>query len=115
MAEPLDVDARLAEGRPAVDTVGEYVWACHLLGYQNPDLTVHPAQVRDWYSSEDGLDLRALEADRAALESVAVARQTAFFFRRGTAQFVHQILEEFILDFAQVMYPAIFGAIVQGK
>ena len=44
-----------------------YVWACHLLGYQNPDLTLHAAQVRDWYGSEDGLDLRALDADCAAL------------------------------------------------
>lgn len=73
MTEPLDVDARLAEGRPAVENVGNYVWACHLLGYQNPDLTLHPAQVRDWYGSEDGLNLHALEADRVALSSVANA------------------------------------------
>jgi hypothetical protein len=77
MAEPLDVDARLAEGRAAVDNVGDYVWACHLLGYQNPDLTLHAAQVSDWYCSEDGLDLRALEADRTALESVARAADGA--------------------------------------
>ena len=77
MAEPLDVDARLAEGRPAVDNIGGYVWACHLLGYQNPDLTLHPAQVRDWYGTEDGLNLRALETDRAALESVATAAEHA--------------------------------------
>jgi hypothetical protein len=77
MAEPLDVDARLAQGRPAVDNVGDYVWACHLLGYQNPDLTLHSAQVRDWYNSEDGLDLAALEADRAALESAATAADGA--------------------------------------
>ena len=77
MAEPLDVAGRLAEGRPAVDTVGDYVWACHLLGYQNPDLTLHPAQIRDWYSSEDGLDLRALEVDRAALSAAATATETA--------------------------------------
>ena len=77
MAEPLDVDARLAEGRPAVGNVGDYVWACHLLGYQNPDLTLHAAQVRDWYGSEDGLDLRALDADRAALEAVATATDGA--------------------------------------
>ncbi len=77
MAEPLDVDARLAEGRPAVGNVGDYVWACHLLGYQNPDLTLHAAQVRDWYGSEDGLDLRALDADRAALEAVATAADGA--------------------------------------
>jgi surface antigen len=77
MAEPLDVAARLAEGRPAVDNIGEYVWACHLLGYQNPDLTLHTAQVRDWYGSEDGLDLRALDADRAALDAVAAAADSA--------------------------------------
>jgi hypothetical protein len=77
VAEPLDVDARLAEGRPAVGNVGDYVWACHLLGYQNPDLTLHAAQVRDWYGSEDGLDLRALDADRAALEAVATAADGA--------------------------------------
>lgn len=77
MTESLDVAARLTEGRPAVDNIGEYVWACHLLGYQNPDLTLHAAQVRDWYSSEDGLDLRALEADRAALDAAATATESA--------------------------------------
>lgn len=77
MAEPHDVDARLAEGRAAVDNVGDYVWACHLLGYHNPDLTLHSAQVRDWYGGEDGLDLRALESDRSALESVATAAEGA--------------------------------------
>jgi hypothetical protein len=77
MAESLDVSARLAEGRPAVDNIGDYVWACHLLGYQNADLTLHPAQVRDWYSSEDGLDLRALDADRAALDAAASAALSA--------------------------------------
>ncbi|MFY9918299.1 MAG: hypothetical protein WAL26_07880, partial [Mycobacterium sp.] len=77
MAEPLEVAARLAEGRPAVDTIGDYVWACHLLGYQNPDLTLHAAQVRDWYDSEDGLDLHALEADRAALDAAATATDSA--------------------------------------
>jgi hypothetical protein len=77
MAEPLDVAVRLNEGRPAVDNVGEYVWACHLLGYQNPDLTLHAAQVRDWYGSEDGLDLRALEADRAALTAASAATDSA--------------------------------------
>ncbi len=53
------------------------MWACHLLGYQNPDLTLHAAQVRDWYSSEDGLDLGALEADRAALDAAAAATENA--------------------------------------
>ena len=53
------------------------MWACHLLGYQNPDLTLHPAQVRDWFGSEDGLDLRALESDRAALDAAATATDSA--------------------------------------
>ena len=77
VADSLDVPARLADGRPAVDIIGEYVWACHLVGYQNPDLTLHAAQVRDWYGSEDGLDLRALEADRAALDAAATATDSA--------------------------------------
>ena len=55
----------------------DYVWACHLLGYQNPDLTLHAAQVRDWYGSEDGLDLRALDADCAALEAAVAATENA--------------------------------------
>jgi hypothetical protein len=81
MAEKLDVASRLAEGRPAVDNIQTYVWACHILGYANPDLTLHTSQVSDWYCSEDGLDLRALDADCAALEAAvtatgdAVARQ----------------------------------------
>ena len=58
VAEKLDAASRLAEGRPSVDNVQNYVWACHLLGYQDPDLTLHASQVRDWYGSEDGLDLR---------------------------------------------------------
>jgi hypothetical protein len=68
-----DVAARLAEGRPAVDDVEQYVAACHRLGYQHEDLTMHSAQVRDWYGSEDGLDLRALDADCAVLSAVAAA------------------------------------------
>ena len=70
-----DAASRLAEGRPAADTVQDYVWACHLLGYQNPDLTLHASQVRDWYGSEDGIDLRALEADCEALRAAAVATE----------------------------------------
>jgi len=77
VADSLDVPARLGDGRSAVDIIGEYVWACHLVGYQNPDLTLHAAQVRDWYASEDGLDLRALEADRAALDAAATATDSA--------------------------------------
>jgi hypothetical protein len=77
VAEKLDVASRLAEGRPAVEDIQTYVWACHVLGYANPDLTLHAAQVRDWYGSEDGLDLRALDADCAALEAAVAAAEDA--------------------------------------
>jgi uncharacterized protein YukE len=77
MAEKFDVASRLAEGRPAVDNIQTYVWACHVLGYANPDLTLHPSQVNDWYGSEDGLDLRALDADCGALEAAVTATEDA--------------------------------------
>jgi hypothetical protein len=77
MAEKFDIPSRLAEGRPAVDNIQTYVWACHMLGYANPDLTLHASQVSDWYGSEDGLDLRALDADCAALEAAVAAAEDA--------------------------------------
>jgi len=77
VAEKLDATSRLAEGLPAVDNVQNYVWACHLVGYQCPDLTSHASQVRDWYGSEDGLDLSALAADCAAFERVVAATEQA--------------------------------------
>lgn len=60
-----------------MDNTQSYVWACHLLNYQDPDLTLHSAQVRDWYSSEDGLDLHVLDADRSALQDAAAAADDA--------------------------------------
>jgi hypothetical protein len=51
--------------------------ACHVLGYTNPDLTLHASQVSDWYGSEDGLDLRALDADCGALEAAVAATEDA--------------------------------------
>ena len=77
MAEKLDVATRLAEGRPAVDNIQADVWACHMLGYANPDLTLHASQVSDWYGSEDGLDLHALDADCGALEAAVAATEDA--------------------------------------
>lgn len=77
VAADYDVDARLAQGRPAVDDISEYVRACQQLGYHHPDLTQHPAQVRDWYSGEDGLQLDALAADAAALTALAAAADDA--------------------------------------
>jgi hypothetical protein len=77
MAEKLDVASRLAEGHPAVANIQTYVLACHVLGYANPDLTLHASQVSDWYDSEDGLDLRALDADCGALEAAVAATEDA--------------------------------------
>jgi hypothetical protein len=77
MAEKFDVAGRLAEGLPAVDNIQSLVSACHLLGYQNNELTANASQVHERYASEDGLNLRALEADRAALERAVTATQDA--------------------------------------
>lgn len=77
VANPYDVAARLAEGRPAIDDVEEYVAACRRLGYQHRDLTMHATQIRDWYGGEEGLDLRALDADHAALSAAASAAEDA--------------------------------------
>jgi hypothetical protein len=85
----LDVSARLAEGRAAVEHTQNYVWACHVLGYQHPDLTAHGSQVRDWYGSEDGLDLFALDADCANLWAA-----------------VHEIEEALVIERAQLTYLA---------
>lgn len=71
MAARFDVAGRLAEARQTVEDTQSYVWATHLLGYQNPDLTLHSAQIRDWFSSEDGMDLRVLDADSSAVQAVA--------------------------------------------
>lgn len=72
-----DAASRLADGRPAAGIIQDYVWACHLLGYQDSDLTLHASQVRDWYGSEDGIDLQALESDCEALRAAAAAAEGA--------------------------------------
>jgi hypothetical protein len=66
-----DVAGRLAEGVAAVNNTQIYVQACALRGYHHPDLTQHSAQVGEWFRTEDGLDLRLLDADCAVLRSVA--------------------------------------------
>jgi hypothetical protein len=66
-----DVAARLTQGRAAVDDFAAYVWACRLRGYHHPDLTGHAAAVHDLYGSQDGLDLAALDADCATLQTAA--------------------------------------------
>ncbi len=83
MADRLDVADRLAEGRPAVEHTETYARACHVLGYQHPDLTAHPAQIRDWYDSEEGLDLRALDRDCAELRAAAAAVTEALRMQRA--------------------------------
>ncbi|MGN6339210.1 MAG: hypothetical protein ACTHMN_24690, partial [Mycobacterium sp.] len=83
MADRLDVAARLAEGRDAVEHTQAYVQACHALGYENFDLTTHPAQIREWYASEDGLDLRALDRDCAELRAAGVVAAEALRMQRA--------------------------------
>lgn len=82
MSERFDVAARLAEGRPAVEHTQTYVDACHRLGYQHPDLTARASQVRDWYDTEAGLDLRALDADTAALRAAVNSIEEALWVQR---------------------------------
>lgn len=67
MAARLDVSARLSEGREALAHTETYISACRRLGYQHLDLTGYDGQVLDWYDGEDGLDLRLLDDDCAAL------------------------------------------------
>jgi hypothetical protein len=78
-----DAAARLADGRLAVERTQDYVWACHVLGYQHPDLTVHDSQVRDWYDSEDGLDLCALDDDCVKLRAAVHASEQALAMQRA--------------------------------
>src|SRR5262249_39541328 len=47
--------------------------ACQTIGYEHPDLTSHPSQIRDWFNSEDGLDLRVLDRDCAQLRAAGAA------------------------------------------
>ena len=83
MANRFDVAARLGEGRPAVERTQTYVQACHELGYQQADLTAHPAQVWDWYDTEAGLDLRVLDDDCAELRAAANAIDEALWVQRA--------------------------------
>jgi hypothetical protein len=73
MGDRLDVAERLAEGRPAVEHTQTYVRACQTLGYEQSDMTSHPSRIRDWYGSEDGLDLHALDRDCAELRAASAA------------------------------------------
>jgi hypothetical protein len=83
VADRLHVADRLAEGRPAVEHTETYARACHVLGYQHPDLTAQPGQIRDWYDSEEGLDLRALDRDCAELRAAGAAVMEALRMQRA--------------------------------
>ena len=71
MAARYDVAGRLAEGQAAVDDMQTYVSAGQMRGYVNADLTLHSGQVREWYDTEEGLNLRLLDADCDSLRAVA--------------------------------------------
>jgi hypothetical protein len=83
MTDRLDVAARLAEGRPAVEHTQAYVQACHQLGYQHSDLTAHASQVWDWYDTEAGLDLRVLDDDCAELRAAVNAIDEVLWVQRA--------------------------------
>ena len=73
MSAEYDVDARLSEGRSAVDDFAEYVRACQQLGHQHPELS----RLAERYAPEEGLNLSALDADAAALAALAAAADDA--------------------------------------
>ncbi len=83
MATRFNVTERLAEGRSAVEHTQSYVWACHVLGYHHPELTLHAEQSRDLYDSEDGLDLWVLDDDCAKLRAAANATDEALSRQRA--------------------------------
>jgi hypothetical protein len=73
MSAEYDVETRSAEGRSAVDDFTEYVGACRQLGHPHPELT----RLGEQYAAEQGLELSALEADAAALATLAAAADDA--------------------------------------
>lgn len=83
MAGQINVAERLAQGRPAVEHTQSYVWACHIVGYQHPDLTMYASQVRDLYDSEDGLNLWVLDDDCKKLRAAANASDEALSRQRA--------------------------------
>lgn len=82
MAPRYDVAARLAEARDAVARTQTYVTACRRLGYRHPDLTGYDGQLLDHYDGHAGMDLRALDADCAALGALAQSADDALHQQR---------------------------------
>jgi hypothetical protein len=66
-----------------VEHTQTYVRACHVLGYQHPDLTAYGSQVSDWYETEAGLDLRVLDDDSAELAAAVNAIEEALHLQRA--------------------------------
>ncbi|AKS36789.1 hypothetical protein AFA91_31115 [Mycolicibacterium goodii] len=69
----MDAAVILAPGREILDVFTEYVTACRVLGYGHRDLT----RLHEWYDTEDGVDLRALDAEQRALTAAAQAAEQA--------------------------------------
>lgn len=85
MAARFDVAGRLADGLTAIDDVQTYVNASRMRGFVDGDLTLHSDQVRDWYQSEDGLDLHLLDSDCARLQAAAQAAEDRLRVLRSQA------------------------------
>ncbi len=83
MTQRYNVAQRLAEGAPAVEHTQSYVWACHVLGYQHPDLTAYPTQVRDCYDTEADLNLWLLDDDWVKLRAAANTADEALSRQRA--------------------------------
>lgn len=69
MPESFDTAVILAPGREVLDIFTEYVTACRALGYHHHDLT----RLHEWYETEDGLELRTIDAEQRALTAAAQA------------------------------------------
>jgi hypothetical protein len=74
-----DVGGALAQGAPAVEVLTDYVAACRALGHYAAD----PGQLQDAYTAEDGMDLGALDADRAAIATALQAVDEAVRLQDG--------------------------------
>jgi hypothetical protein len=66
-----------------VERTQTYVRACHVLGYQDPDLTARGSQVLDWYETESALDLRVLDDDGAELRAALNTIDEAMWLQRA--------------------------------
>lgn len=73
MHENFDAAVILAPGHEILDIFTEYVTACRVLGYHHHDLT----RLHEWYDTEDGLELRTIEAEQRALTTAAQAGEDA--------------------------------------